>query len=273
MIRRILLLILIPVLATTAISCDDLEDNTPALQVMVNGELFKAEDMQVATEENGGYTLTGINGNSALNVYLSNVTEGSYKLGEGSENVLLLKTEDGEFTTAHENGGGEVMITDAGILEYISGTFHFTAVAIDTSGVKMRGSNGNFYQVSFGAEDMELPDGAFDNKATLLVEGVTVNVTDVNARLVDEQIEIVVIGDNDQRFEVKVKQSVEVGELTLPDDNVFMAYLLDGNSDEVTSGVFNVTVHEAEELQHLRVNFEGTTENGHEVSGSFQVNY
>lgn len=255
----------------SAISCDDLEDNTPALQIMVNGELFKAKEMQVAAEEEGGYILTGVNGNSALSIHLSDVTEGSYALGEDSTNTLSFITEDGEFTTTNENGGGEVMITDTGMLDYITGTFHF--VATDTSGTKMRGLNGHIYQVSFGSEDMELPEGVFENQATLVVGEEHVDITNIEARLADDKIEIVVIGENDQRLEIRVNQSVEVGEITLPDEDIFLAYVLDGDSDEVTSGVFEVILHMDETLQHLIAEFEGTTENGHEISGSFQVSY
>lgn len=271
MIRRILLLILMPVLAISAISCDDLEDNTPALQVMVNGELFKAEEMKVITEEEGGYTLSGVNESQSLNIHLTNATEGSYTFGEGSGNTLSLITEEGEFTTTNENGGGEVMITDVGALDYITGTFHF--LATDTSGTKMRGSNGHIYQVSFGSEDMELPDGELENEAAFVVDGVEVSVTDIEAQLVNGTIEVVVIGENDQRLNFIVNPSVEAGELTLPDENIFFAYLIEGENHLVESGTFEVTMHEAEVFQQLMAEFEGTTVEGHEISGSFQVSY
>lgn len=167
MIRRILFLVLIPFLA---MSCKDIEDNTPALQIVVNGDLFKAENMQYTTEEGGGYTIKGINENSALEIYLTSLSVGTYEFGEELDNVITYTNSEGEFTTDIRNGGGEVRIEELSELDYVTGTFFFRAS--DTTGNRMQAVNGHIYQVPFGSGDFEIPeieapeDGGDDDENT-----------------------------------------------------------------------------------------------------------
>lgn len=161
MIQRIFFLILIPFLSLSIVSCDDLEDNTPALQVTINGELFKASDIHIAFEENQGYTIIGANETSVLTIYLTNINEGSHVFGEHSDNKVTYSNQQGTFTTAINKGGGEFVLTDkgmwseGGVLDYVTGTFYFTA--LNNNGVRMQGVNGNAYQVPFGVGEFELP--------------------------------------------------------------------------------------------------------------------
>lgn len=270
MIRRILLIILIPVLAITAISCDDLEDNNPALQVMVNGELFKADEMQVATEEDGdGYILTGINEDSSLSIYLTDIAEDSYSFGENSENTLSLITEGKEFTTTNENGSGVVIISDSSKLDYITGTFNF--LATDTSGTKLHGANGHIYQVAFGSSDLDIPDLEINN-AVFKVGSEDVEVDEVKALYEDSNIEISIIGADSQRISIVLPDTIEDGEIDLPNADVSFAYLLDGDTFNVVSGTLQITAHDTD-LQVITASFNVITEGEYEVSGSFQVAY
>lgn len=269
MTRRILLLVLIPVLAMIASSCDDTEINTPGLQIVINGELFKAEEMVLLSDEEG-YTIQGVENDKKLSIHLSDIKSGTYALGEGLENSVHYVNEEGvEFTTDMEKASGEVMLTYSD-LDGVTGTFYFQTT--DTSKTRLHAHNGHIYQVPFGSED-SLPDFDFENEASFSVNGEEVEVTEVEVRLRENTIELAVIAENNQRLKVSIDRSVEVGTIDLPSTEASIIYLLDGESEELTSGTFEVLLHEPTVLQHLKAKFEGETEDGNQVTGAFQVSY
>lgn len=270
MIRRILLLALIPVLAISTISCDDLEDNTPAFQVMVNGELFKAEQMQIATEEDGGYMLTGIEETSMLEIYLVNISEGSHSFGEESENVLRFSNATGSYTTAIKNGGGELQLTGNSALEDVTGTFHF--LAADTSGARMHGTNGHIYQLPFGSEDMELPDFEVEDEGAFSVDGDEVNVTALEAIVDDGVINIEILGAEDRRIAIQVPETIGVGVVTLPSNDERFIYYVNGEDYAVVDGTLEIQIHE-NTTGVIKASFQVETEGPHELVGSFRVTY
>ncbi|HLW14333.1 MAG TPA: DUF6252 family protein [Flavobacteriaceae bacterium] len=270
MIRRILLLVLLPVLAISTISCEDLEDNTPAFQVMVNGELFKAKEMQIATEEDGGYMLTGVDETSMLEIYLSNITEGSHSFGETSQNILTFSNATGTFTTAIENGGGELLLTGSSVLEDITGTFHFRAA--DTSGARMHGTNGHIYQLPFGDANMELPDFEVEDGGEFSVNGEMVHVTAVEAAEGEGMIAIEILGAEDRRVAIQVPETIEAGVVTLPSTEENFVYYVGGETFTVVSGSLEIEIHDRDS-RVLKASFQVETEGEHEVVGSFRVTY
>lgn len=270
MIRRILLLVLIPVLAISAISCEDLEDNSPAFQVTVNGELFKAKQMQITTEEDGGYMLTGIDETSILEIYLRNISEGSHSFGEESENILRFTNERGTFTTAIKNGGGELMLTGDSGLGDVTGTFHF--LAADASGARMHGTNGHVYQLPFGDENMELPDFELEDGGEFSVDGEVVNVIAVEAAEAEGIIAIEILGAEDRRVAIQIPQTIGVGVVTLPSDDESLVYYAGGEAYDVLGGTLEIEIHD-NNTGVIKASFQVETEGAHEVVGTFRVTY
>lgn len=263
MIRRILLLLLLPLFV---ISCEDLEDNNPALQIVINGELFKANEMTTVTEEDGSYIIQGIENDKKLYIYLSDIQNGSYEIGEGKADKIVYIDEEGrEFTTDFEDAAGEVLLTDSG-LDYITGTFYFRTS--DTSKTRLQAHNGHIYQVPFGS-DLEDPD--LNNQADYSVDGEEVVVNDVELKEVDGKIYIEILADNDQRISIEVPNSIAEGEIDLPDTDVIFEYYIDGNQQSIENGVLDVQIHETN-LGMLRAIFKVTTIE-HELEGFFQVMY
>lgn len=270
MIRRILLFVLIPVFAVTTLSCDDLEDNSPALQVMVNGELFKAKQMQITTEEDGGYMLTGIDETSMLEIYLKNISEGSHSFGEESENILTFSSASGTFTTAIENGGGELMLTGNSELGDVTGTFHF--LAADTSGARMHGANGHIYQLPFGDANMELPDFEMEDGGEFSVNGEVVHVTALEATEDEGVIAIEILGEEDRRIAIQVPETIEAGVVTLPSTEESFVYYVSGEAHTVVGGSLEIEIHD-NDSRLIKASFQVETEGEHELDGIFHVTY
>jgi len=269
MTRKILLLVLIPLLAVSFISCEDIQDNTPAFQVMVNGELFKASEMQITTEDDG-YMLTGIDEESMLNIYLTNIAEGSYSFSQTSRNVLTFSNPTGKYTTAFEDGSGELLLTGNSAMEDITGTFYF--IAADTSGARMHGSNGQIYQLPFGSDDIGLPGDETENEGEYNVNGNDVNVINVQAVSQNDNINIEVLGENDTRIAIQLAQTIEVGTLTLPSTEATIVYFENSESYNVVDGVLEIEIHD-NDLGLIKGNFQVETEESHQIEGSFQVIY
>lgn len=270
MIRRILLLVLIPILAISTTSCDDLEDNSPAFQVMVNGELFKAKQMQITNEEDGGYVLTGINETGMLEIFLSNIAEGSHSFGEESDNILTFSNETGSYTTRIKNGGGELLLTGDNHLGDVTGTFHF--LAADTSGARMHGTNGHIYQLPFGDENMELPNFEEEDGGEFSVDGEEVNVIALEATEEEGVIAIEILGAEDRRIAIQVPQTIGVGEVTLPSAEESFVYYVGGEAYTVLGGSLEIEIHD-NDTRVIKANFQVETEGERELVGSFRVTY
>ena len=269
MIRKILLLVLIPILAISVISCEDLEDNTPAYQVMVNGELFKASEMQITTG-NDGYTLIGIDEESTIKIYLTDLSEGSHAFGETSNNILEFTNATGKYTTAFEDGGGELMLTENNAMMYVTGTFHF--IAADTSGAKMYGSRGQIYQLPFGDNDIGLPDDETEDEGEFSVNGDNVNVIVVQAASQNDNINLEIVGENDTRISIQLENTIEAGTLTLPSSEATIIYYVNGESYNVTAGALEIESHD-NDSGLIKGNFQVETQESHQIDGSFQVTY
>jgi|SRR5690625_4747483 len=270
MIRKILFLVLVPLLAISVISCEDLEDNTPAFQVMVNGELFKADEMQV-TSQDSGYMLTGINEDeeSILNIFLANIDQGSHAFGELSSNELIYTNPTGRYTTAFENGGGELMLTGSNV-EGITGTFHF--LAADTSGARMYGTNGQIYQLPFGSNDIGLPGDETENEGGLKVNGVNINVITVQAVSENNKINIEILGENNTRLAIQLSQTIGEGGISLPSTDASLTYFENSESYDVVDGTLNIESHD-NDTGLIKGNFQVETDDSHQLDGSFQVVY
>ncbi|MBT8258944.1 MAG: hypothetical protein KJO49_10765 [Bacteroidia bacterium] len=122
-------------------SCgDDLQDNTPSIQGIQNGEiLWKASGYNVQTSGNLT-TITATTNTSTLQLIIPSISAGTYILNSSS-NAMATFEENGVFySTANDGTGSPVYVSD-GMIDIesigggnnaITGTFMFNA--FDDSG-------------------------------------------------------------------------------------------------------------------------------------------
>ena len=134
--RRILSILLIGFLIW---SCgDDLQDNTPTIQGIQNGEiLWKASGYNVQTA-GGNTTITARTSESTLQLIIPSLSVGTYTLNSSS-NAIATFEEGGIFYSTQNDGiGSPVFVSDGTIIieslgnNTITGTFMFNAY--DNSG-------------------------------------------------------------------------------------------------------------------------------------------
>lgn len=131
--RNVLLLI---TLALFSLSCqDDIEDNTPSIQGIKDGELIWQASGYSATTLGGLLVISANNNFGDLNLILPSAQVGTYNLDSGSTAEANYQ-EDGIFYSTKNDGFGSPAITSDGeiVIESIGGeptkiraTFRFNA--------------------------------------------------------------------------------------------------------------------------------------------------
>ena len=147
MFKNLFLLLIIPFLAFMLFSCEDLEDNSPAFQVVLNGELFKANEMY-AKNVGSGLEIHGIADQGELIIFLESARIGTHAIDEETASyVKFVDASNKTYTTQFENAKAEVNI-DYIDLDGVIGSFYFNAHK--TNRDVARGYNGHIYEVPFG---------------------------------------------------------------------------------------------------------------------------
>src|SRR5690554_5604159 len=193
--NNILLLLSLFVILGSAVSCDSIEDNSPAFQAEVDSKLYRSNDARAEIKGDGSLVLQGITDLEMISIHLSNSVEGSYAIIGDGFNRASFQTSIGSVYTTKPFGHGEVKITQSDAT-WISGNFNFTGYrfGLDTLVV----SQGFFYQVpiiSGSTEDEPEPQNflftakvngenfvpsvitAIDNGDQILISGMVDNNT------------------------------------------------------------------------------------------------
>ncbi len=135
-------------------SCEeDIKFNNPSLEVMVDDELFRAENPKVNQNLDGTITITGEYGFEILSLKIASKNPGTYKFGINNTNVAYYKyDEDGfvlEYSTIEgidnsdlESDLGELIIYPANhpkasrVAGTISGYFNFRGKTLNTNSLE-----------------------------------------------------------------------------------------------------------------------------------------
>lgn len=242
--KRIFLLLFAAILAFS--SCESLEDNSPALQGEIDSVFFRAIDVRGQRNEDGSYTLQGINQDEKLTLNLdrgaSSGALGLYPLGEGHASFATYEDADGnEYTTA-PLGEGQIELTDRCIsCGWLTGTFRFTAMnpGVDTLNVQ----KGFFFEISF-------LDGNID--ATGPTEGdlfanVNENPFQANSVTADEiGSSIIIKGFLDNRIiTIEIPANSVSGNYILPVTGFSASYTNNDETTEAISGLISVNFNNA----------------------------
>lgn len=176
-------LLLLPIVVLLFASCSqDIQDNTPALQAMVNDSiLYRAIDARASYTDDGSLLITGTTDVESVNILLRGLS-GPQGFGPCCTNVAAFEDIDGNVYSTAPNGEGLTRFR-FGSDNTISGSFKF--VALRNGNLEKRTfSKGVFYKVPivepFDPDDDE--DGIPD-RFTARVNTVSFNPTVISSAL------------------------------------------------------------------------------------------
>jgi len=231
--KRIILLLFAVVIAFA--SCENLEDNSPALQGEIDSIFFKANDVRGQKNEDGSFTLQGINQDQILTLNLDKGQLGTYRLGGGKSSSATFENSAGDEYSTNPYGEGEIELTDRCIsCGWLTGTFWFTAKRSEFDSVPIAVQKGFFFEVSFLDGNVE---GGLPSLGTVTadINGVPF---DANAVTVDEDgVSITIEGlEGSQSIEIQVPANSVSGNYLLPRTGFSASYTANGVTTEAEEG-------------------------------------
>ena len=136
------------------LSCENTEDNSPALQANVKSDFFKAFSATAEmNSEDLSITISGLTDHQGIVLHTGWRGQQTYLLGPDSKSYATFTDADGNFySTESEGSSGEIKIIGrSDHRQELIGEFSFTAIrsGIDTVVVH----NGYFYKVPFTMVD------------------------------------------------------------------------------------------------------------------------
>jgi len=260
-------------IACAFISCEDVEDNSPAFQANLDNDLYKALDTQVTVAEDGTLAIVGATSDQNITLQLSVLQSGSFQLNSGNGHQAIYEDPTGQIYTTENGGSGVVNITgrgtDAGN-EYLSGDFTFVAIleGVDTVTV----SRGLLYQVPVISGVIEDPnDPSEDGAFVAEIDGELFDPSTVIADTTDTSITIsAALGDD--TIQLIIPLDAEPATQEIPGEGFNAIYFIAGVEEPAISGTIRVFYHDMA-AQSISGTFSFTTEN-HQISlGQFNVDY
>lgn len=268
MIQRFLLAIFT---LTVVYSCEDIEDNTPALQGEFNNGFFEAIDARAIRNENGSFLIQGVTQDETLTIFINNGGANTYPLGEGRPNYASFENASGNLYITNPEGSGSVEVTrfdtSAGV---ISGTFKFRAIleGVDTLSVQ----NGVFFEVPFNREQ-DIDNGETQVAGTFVarVDGQPYNPFTVTASSTLNSV--VVTGSTTSRsIRIEVPLDADLGTYSLPTSGFLASYMDATLNEQAIEG--NITIFENNPTtKKLKGTFAFRTTSKLIEQGQFNVTY
>lgn len=252
------------------VSCDDIQDNSPALQAELDGELYRAIDARAEILPNGNLIMQGLTDIENLTITLSGSTEGVYTLGATGVNRAAFQDFLGSIYTTRPFGNGEVVIESTANNTF-SGTFSFDAYrfGLDT----LNAQKGFFYNVPIVAgstSEEPIPP------ANLLSAKINGSDFEAQTTSASENNEVIVINGSagNQSISLSFPSSLSGGNNPIV-ENITASYTLDGTTLQAISGIISIVNHNTT-LNEISGAFSFLTEGdeGVEVTqGQFNVSY
>lgn len=263
-------------------SCsENIEDNRPALQGVINNELYRAIDAQAIRGLDGDLTITGLTTGDDLTLRLSSAAAGTYILGGDSPNYAKFTTPSGFTYNTNPDGKGEVVITRLDqVNQKVYGSFEFDAIISGLDTIYVR--NGVFFEVPYIQQteadindDPEITCNAgnfvalIDNDHTLS-QGLNICIKAVAN---EDQI-VITATDPDEKIIVRVPVTTGVGQNPLPAEGFSASYtnLETMVTEEANTGNFIVLSHNIN-ARLIKITFNFITDNHIIDSASLNVTY
>lgn len=231
--------------AIALIGCEDIQDNTPAMQGSVNEGFFKATDAigSLAPGSSTAYLLQGLNSDETLTLGIPSLNSGTNTIGTNPEIYATFKDFTGNLFLTYPDGEGEIVVTNWNTTnKTVTGNFRFTAYSatLDTLIVQ----RGVFYQVPYDS-GIEVEDpGAGNGFLVANIDGELFEPENANGD--NNQINIRVRGsENGKILELRIPIDVAVGTHDITTSSFFGKYTdPQGVLEASTSGSITVIAHD-----------------------------
>lgn len=247
-------------------SCENLEDNSPALQGTVDHVVFKAVYARAIANVDGSYTIEGNNEVEEMTLHISSPEIGTYYIGEGFPNSATFETINGVIYSTSSAGEGKIIVSNWDTsINAISGTFNFSAAipGVDTITV----NNGVFYEVPYIGGSGETNDGTL----TANVDGNGFNAINVTTDDTGNSIIITAIF-NAETIKIVIPIDAAVGNYVLPLSGYLASYSNGAGFEQAESGVIDITLHDVG-VKTVKGTFSFETSVNTITSGQFNVTY
>lgn len=252
------------------ISCDDIQNNSPALQAELDGELYRAIDARAEILPNGNLIMQGLTDVENLTITLSGSSEGVYTLGATGVNRAAFQDFLGSIYTTRPFGDGQVVIESTANNTF-TGTFKFNAFrfGLDT----LNAQKGFFFKVPIVAgstNEEPIPP------ANLLFAKINGSDFESQTTTASETNDLLTINGsaNNQSIVLSFPSALTSGNNPIG-DNIEASYTLDGTTLQAISGIISIVNHNTT-LREISGAFSFLTEGteGVEVTqGQFNVAY
>lgn len=223
--------------AFALISCEDIQNNSPALQAELNEVLYKSTDVRAEVRENGTLIIQGITDLESLTITLSESSPGVYTItGEGS-NRAVYQDFFGSIYTTRPFGNGEVVIQNNDNNTF-TGTFKFNAYrfGLDTLNVQ----KGFFHKVPIVAGSTN-PEPDPVDILIANIDGSEFNALSVTT-IENEGIISITGTTENQTINLMFPVSIENGNNPIGGE-ISASYTLDSTTYEAVSGNISVVNH------------------------------
>ncbi len=231
--KRITLLLFAAVIAFS--SCENIEDNSPAIQAEIDSVFFKGLDVRGELNDDGTITLQGINQEKKLTITIAENELDTYRMGGGAASSATYEDGEGnEYSTA-PFGEGLIELTDRCLTcGWLTGNFWFIAKRSENDSLPVSVQKGVFFEVSFLGGNVD-QGGPSLGSMTASIDGVPF---EANAVAVDEDgISIVIDGlEGNQSIRLQVPSNSVSGNYFLPRTGFSASYTIDGVTTEAEEG-------------------------------------
>jgi len=236
--KKVALLLLLAIISFT--SCENIEDNTPALQGEVNDDFFKANVVNYTVNEDGTLTIVGGGARETLSITIGGQQLGDYILGADATNYAYYENIEGDVYYTNPLGNGIVTLEDVGEDGSLTGKFQFMAVrpGVDT----IYFAKGLF---------VEVPSSVFNDGGTTPTSDGTLSAdingdafSPSNVSAVDTGNSIIITGTTtDTTIYLRVPGDVEPGTYNLPMAGFEATYSVNGQGTDASSGTITISSH------------------------------
>ena len=271
--------LLICILAIIVSCTKKTTDRNRALQCVIDGAFFGSVNPIANENEDGSYTIRGVNGNEIITINLDSAGEGPYQLGSGTPNSATYSINNELIYSTDPFGSGSVFITDWDTNNLmISGNFSFGAVipGLDTINV----NQGLLFKIPYTPfttidviPDVEEQEDVQNNAGTFVakIDGEDFNPISVTAIRRTTGVEISGI-NNEGVVSIQVPTNVTPGSYQISDNGFSGTYTVGEVTEEATKGSIIVTTHDTNTMI-IQGTFSLTTENFEITNGQFSVLY
>lgn len=255
------------------VSCEDLQDNTPALQAELNGALFKSIGTAATINEDSTVTIQASNQDETLTLFLNRATTGNFQMGGKNSSFATFEDVNGNVYTTIGRGEGTVTVSDIDAASNISGSFQFKALltGIDS----LFAQRGIFFEVPFVNSFIQVPTepdpGLPVGSVLARLDDELYTTTDVTAMVTDGSIVIQGIRDATV-IELGIPLDAVPSINTLPNADYFAKYIEGSLTEPGLDGNIRVFDHDTSEKK-IKGTFSFRTENHVISSGQFNVSY